>query len=268
MTGSPLLKGKHAAVFGAGGSIGAAVATEFAAEGAEVYLAGRTKSHLNDVAQHIASAGGTAHVAELDALDDIAVSAYLSDIAKESGSIDVVVNTTGPLAAEYGNTRPAVDLSVEEFMLPATTVLKSNFITAQAAARQMVNQHSGVILFITGSPARGHVPGASAIGAAFGALENLTENLAIEVGPLGVRVVCLRTLANVDSRSIQDTMSFVTSALNITHDQAIAQIESSNFLKRKAGVADTAKAAVFLASDAARMMTATVLNATAGAALD
>jgi 3-oxoacyl-[acyl-carrier protein] reductase len=70
----------------------------------------------------------------------------------------------------------------------------------------MIKRHSGVILFVTGSPARAHVPGATAIGAAFGAIENLTENLAFEVSPFGVRVVCLRTLANTDSRSIQDTM--------------------------------------------------------------
>jgi hypothetical protein len=43
----------------------------------------------------------------------------------------------------------------------------------------MVEQHSGVIIFVTGSPARPHVPGATAIGAAFGAMENLTANLAL-----------------------------------------------------------------------------------------
>jgi 3-oxoacyl-[acyl-carrier protein] reductase len=68
----------------------------------------------------------------------------------------------------------------------------------------MVKQRSGVIIFVTGSRARGHVPGATAIGAAFGAIENLTENLAVEVSPFGVRVVCVRTLANIDSRTIQD----------------------------------------------------------------
>ena len=52
------------------------------------------------------------------------------------------------------------------------------------------------------------MPGVTAIGAAFGAIENLTQNLAFEVSPLGGRVVCIRTLANTDSRSIQDTISF------------------------------------------------------------
>jgi NAD(P)-dependent dehydrogenase (short-subunit alcohol dehydrogenase family) len=147
-------------------------------------------------------------------------------------------------------------------------MVRSRFITARAAARHMIKQHSGVIIFVTGSPARGHVPGATAIGAAFGAIENLTENLAFEVSPFGVRVVCLRTVANTDSRSIQDTMDFLASRLNITKDQAMAQIAQSNFLKVAATVQDTANAAVLIASERARMLTGTVFNATAGAAMD
>src|SRR5215470_14138500 len=146
--------------------------------------------------------------------------------------------------------------------------IRSRFITARAVARRMIQQRSGVIIFVTGSPARPHVPGATAIGAAFGAIENLAANLAFEVSPFGVRVVCLRTLANTDSRSIQDTMDFLAAQLNITKDQAIAQIAQSNFLKVPATVQDTANAAVLIASDRARMMTGTVVNATAGAALD
>jgi NAD(P)-dependent dehydrogenase (short-subunit alcohol dehydrogenase family) len=263
-----LLEGKHALVFGAGGSIGAAVAKEFAAEGAEVFLSGRTRSHVEHVAQEIGSAGGCAHVAEIDALDDGAVNDYIKAVTRRAGTVDIVLDATGPQAMEYGNAKMAVELSIEEFMLPVTTVLKSHFITARAAARQMVEQHSGVIIFVTGSPARGHVPGATAIGAAFGAIECLTENLAIEVGPFGVRVVCVRTLANVDSRSIRETTEFLSNRLHITPEQANDQIANSNFLKRVATVCDTARAAVLAASDNARMMTGTVLKATAGAALD
>lgn len=173
-----------------------------------------------------------------------------------------------PLAKEYGNGKNAVDLPIEEFMVPLATMVRSRFITARAAARHMIKRHSGVIIFVTGSPARAHVPGATAIGAAFGAIENLTENLAFEVSPLGVRVVCLRTLANSDSRSIQDTMDFLAGQLKITKDQAMAHIAQSSFLKVSATVQDTANAAVLIASDRARMLTGTVVNATAGAALD
>jgi NAD(P)-dependent dehydrogenase (short-subunit alcohol dehydrogenase family) len=161
-----------------------------------------------------------------------------------------------------------VELTVDEFMAPLTTIVRSHFITARAAARHMIKQKSGVIIFVTGSPARPHVPGATAIGAAFSAIENLTGNLAFEVSPLGVRVVCLRTVANIDSRPIQETMEFVAARMNITKEQAIGQVALSNFLKVPATVKDTANAAVLIASDRARMMTGTVVNASAGAALD
>jgi 3-oxoacyl-[acyl-carrier protein] reductase len=264
----PILHGKNAVVFGAGGSIGAAVAREFAAEGAEVFLAGRTTSNLDEAARQITAFGGNARTTLIDVLDDSAVKQYLEEVVRQTGKIDILLDVAGPLARQYGNGKIATELPIDEFMLPLTTMVKSRFITARAAARHMVTRRSGVIIFVTGSPARAHVPGATAIGTAFGAIETLSENLAFELSPFGVRVVCLRTLANVDSRSIRDTMELIAGQLNITPEQATAQIAHSNFLKVPATVQDTANAAVLIASDRARMLTGTVVNATAGAALD
>src|SRR5215467_1360542 len=104
-------------------------------------------------------------------------------------------------ARAYANGKLAVDVPLDEFMVPVETVLKAQFLTARAAARQMLKQGSGVIIFLTGSPSRPHDPGISGLGAAFGAVENLTRHMAIELSPAGVRVVCLRTSANPDSRT-------------------------------------------------------------------
>jgi NAD(P)-dependent dehydrogenase (short-subunit alcohol dehydrogenase family) len=258
------LQGKYAVVFGAGGSIGTAVAKEFAAEGAELFLSGRTKANVEAVAKQITAGGGRAHAAVVDAEDCADVDA----IARRAGRIDIVFNAIGPLVSEYGNGKNAVDLPIEEFMVPLTTIVKSQFITAHLAARHMVKQRSGVIIFLTGSPARGHVEGATAIGTAFGAIESFMENLAVEVSPLGVRSVCLRTTANTDSRTIEQTMDILASKMHTTKDQMITRIANLNFLKVPASISDTARAAAFLASDRARMMTGTVVNSTAGAALD
>jgi len=200
---------------------------------------------VEDITKQIAAAGGRAHPAVLDALDDAAVNEYIDCIVNEIGSIDIVFNAVGPLATEYGNGKYATDLKIEEFMVPLETVVKSQFITA-----------------------RGHVEGTTAIGTAFGAIESLSENLAVEVGPAGVRVVCLRITANTDSRTIQQTMDALASKMNVTKNQMISRIASLNFLKVPTVISDTAKAAVFLASDRARMLTGTVVNSTAGAALD
>jgi len=267
MGNTEILDGKRAVIFGAGGSIGAAVAREFAAEGAEVFLSGRTASGVEHLAKAISAAGGKARTAAIDALDATAVDNYVSELA-QAGPIDIVFNATGPDPREYGNGKNAVDLSVDEFMLPLTTLAKSSFITARAAARHMVKQHSGVILFLTGSPARGHVEGATSIGTAFGAIETLMENLAFQISPAGVRVVCLRTTANVDSEAIHQTIELLSAGMKVPRDQMVAQIANLNFLRVPAKVSDTAKAAAFLVSDRARMFTGTVVNSSAGAALD
>src|SRR5262250_2203086 len=97
------LQGKNAVVFGAGGSIGAAVAKEFAAEGADVFLSGRTKSNVEAVAKQIAADGGRAHPAAVDTLDDAAVNQYIDGIVAQTGKIDVILDAAGPRAKEYGN---------------------------------------------------------------------------------------------------------------------------------------------------------------------
>src|ERR1700758_5161496 len=94
--GAPILEGKHAVVFGAGGSIGAAVAREFAAEGAEVFLAGRTKSNVEEVSTQITAAGGISHGATTDVLDDRAVNEYVESVVKQTGKIDILLDAAGP----------------------------------------------------------------------------------------------------------------------------------------------------------------------------
>ena len=63
-------------------------------------------------------------------------------------------------------------------------------------------------------------------------------------------------------------MEALAGAMNVTKDQMIAQMAGMNFLKVPASVSDTAKAAVLIASDRGRLITGTVVNSTAGAALD
>ena len=126
-----ILEGKNAVVFGASGSIGSAVAKEFAAEGALVFLAGRTRSKLETVAKQITTHGsGGSQTAVVDVLDDAAVNQYLDGVVKQAGKIDIVIDLTGPLANEYGNGKVAVELPIEEFMVPLATMVKSRFITA------------------------------------------------------------------------------------------------------------------------------------------
>src|SRR5690348_17693470 len=87
-----LLHGKNAVIYGGGGAIGSAVAKTFAREGARVYLAGRTQTTLDAVTEEICAAGGEAHSAALDALDERAVDAFAHDVVARAGGIDVTFN--------------------------------------------------------------------------------------------------------------------------------------------------------------------------------
>jgi 3-oxoacyl-[acyl-carrier protein] reductase len=87
-----LLENKNAVIYGAGGSIGGAVARAFAREGATVFLAGRTLESLEEVAEEIRSAGGVAETAQVDALDEQAVDGHADAVAASAGGIDVSFN--------------------------------------------------------------------------------------------------------------------------------------------------------------------------------
>jgi len=262
-----LLQNKHAVIFGAGGEVGSAVAKEFAAQGATVFLSGRHLASVEQVAADIRQDDGKARAAEVDALDEQAVNAYLDGVAQEAGSIDILLNVTGPQAKDYGNGTSTLELPLEQFLLPLTTLVPSQFITARAAARHMLGQHAGVILFLTASPARGMANG-SAIGSAFGAMEALLRCLTSDLSPQGVRVLGLRSGGMLETRTLQQSVENVARTLGIPKEQVVSVIEQASLLKRHATVADTAKLLAFLASDGAATITGAIMNASSGSVID
>jgi NAD(P)-dependent dehydrogenase (short-subunit alcohol dehydrogenase family) len=184
-----LLENKNALIYGAGGSIGGAVAREFAREGARVFLAGRTRESLETVANDIKADGGAAEVAVLDALDEHAVDEHVQTVVSRAGSIDVSFNliTRGDVQGI-----PLIQMTTDDLLRAVVDGLRSNFITARAAARRMVEQGSGVILALDSGSANGS-PMMGSTGPADAATDTFIRNLAAEVGPQGVRVVGIWT---------------------------------------------------------------------------
>ena len=123
MNSLQFLPGKRALAFGAGGSVGAAAAREFAAEGAEVFLSGRNKGGVEEVKGSNEGAGGRAHVAPVDALDERAVQTYVDGVLERAGDVNIVFNVIGPKATEYGTAKPALDLVIGEYMAALSTVV-------------------------------------------------------------------------------------------------------------------------------------------------
>ena len=268
LTHTPLLTNKHAVIFGAGGAVGTAVAKEFAAQGATVFLSGRTLSAVSQVAEEIQQDGGVAYAEEVDALDEQAVQAYLDRVAKEGGSIDILLNATGPQPKDYGNGTNTLELPLEQFLLPLSTLVPSQFITARAAARHMVRQRSGVILFVTAGLDMTKTPNVTAIGAAFGAMESLLRCLAADLGQASVRVVGIRSGAMAETRTIQQGIERVANTMGVSKAQVVSQFEQATLLKRLSTAADTARVAAFLASDGARTLTGAIVNASSGRVID
>jgi NAD(P)-dependent dehydrogenase (short-subunit alcohol dehydrogenase family) len=265
---TPILTQKHAVIFGAGGAVGTAVAKEFAAQGATVFLSGRTLEAVEQMAQEIHQEGGIAYAAQVDALDEQAVKAYLDRIAQETGSIDILLNVMGPQPKDFGNGTDTLELPLEHFLLPISTLVPSQFITARAAARHMVRQRSGVILFVTAGLDLTKTPNVTAIGAAFGAMESLMRCLAADLSPSGVRVLGIRTGAMLETRTIQQGIENVVNTMGVSKAQVISQFEQATLLRRLSTAADTARVAAFLASDGARTITGALVNASSGRIID
>ena len=131
------LDGKTALVTGAGRGIGRAVAFALAAAGAELVLVSRTPSQLDEVADEIAQQGGRARALPLDVTDSAALSKAFAGLDR----LDILINNAGV-------NRPQPFLEVDEKTLDSLLTLnvRAAFLVAQAAARPMVAQGTGVII--------------------------------------------------------------------------------------------------------------------------
>ncbi|MFJ9029021.1 SDR family NAD(P)-dependent oxidoreductase [Streptomyces sp. NPDC102274] len=250
-----LLKNKTAVIYGGSGAIGGAVARIFAREGAQVFLAARTPGPLEAVASDIRAEGGTVETAVLDALDERAVDAHADDVAERAGSIDISFNL---ISHNDVQGTPLAEMALADFERPVVTALRTNFLTARAAARHMKPRRSGVILVFGGygDPAPEFSLGGLQV--AFQALESLRRQLACELGPFGIRALTLQTAG------IAETLPADFDG----RDAIVHDIERRTMLKRAATLEDVGNVAAFAASDRARSMTATALNITCGTQVD
>jgi len=259
-----ILKGKNAVIYGAGGDIGSAIARAFAREGARLFLSGRTPGSVNALASEIVSRGGMAEAARIDALDEQAVERYLSQVVEKAGSIDISFCAIS-VAKVLANKLPLVELSAEQFALPISAYTQSNFLTARAAARTMVQKRAGVILTIVGIPGRIGFPNVGGNGPAYAAVEALSRGLSAELAPHGVRVLCLMPNAIPETATIRENFARYAKAAGSSPAEYQARLESTTHHRRLSTLAELANTAVFLASDQASGMTGTVVNLSGGA---
>ncbi len=238
-----LLKGQVALVTGGGSGICAGIAAALAAHGARVAITGRTQAKLDGVAEAIVAAGGECLAVAADVRRPEALAAVMTAIEGRWGQLDVLVN-----GAAGNFLAPAAALSTNGFGTVIDIDLKGTF-NACKAALPLLERRGGVVINISatlhyaGTPLQVHAASAKA------GIDALTRTLAVEWGPLQIRVNAIAP------GPIAGTEGMERLAPGSLREKMTAQIP----LRRFGTIAEIAEAALFVASPASAYMTGAVL---------
>jgi NAD(P)-dependent dehydrogenase (short-subunit alcohol dehydrogenase family) len=233
-------------VTGASEGIGRAFAECFAAAGAHVVLASRRKDKLEEVRKGIAASGGRAEivVADVTRLEDIAgLAAAVGRLARDRKL--VLVNNAG-----FGFTKPALEVSEEDWDRLHDTHVKGTFFCSQRIAPLMLERGYGKIVNLSSSWSAATDAGKSAYGAAKAAVSHLTAQLSTEWAPRGVRVNAIAPTATLTD--------FVARTFAAGPERA-ERLKSRIKLGRFAQTSDLLGTAIFLASGASDFVTGQTL---------
>jgi NAD(P)-dependent dehydrogenase (short-subunit alcohol dehydrogenase family) len=245
------LDGRQALVTGAAHGIGFATAAALAQAGARVCLTDIDGAGAATAAESLAEAGLSVDAQPLDITDEAGIGRTVDDIVGAAGRLDILVNNAG-IAARA----PSATYERQVWERVIAVNLTGSFLMAQAAARVMLPQRSGCIInvaSIMGLVGNGLYPN-PAYHATKGALVNLTRALAVEWAPGQIRV-----------NGIAPCFVETPLTTKLLADPGMrAAIIARTPLGRLATPDDVAGAILFLASDAAAMVTGHVLAVDGG----
>jgi NAD(P)-dependent dehydrogenase (short-subunit alcohol dehydrogenase family) len=199
----------------------------------------------------------------VDALDEQAVNDHVQEVVSKAGSVDVSFNLIS--RGDVQGT-PLIEMRADDLLRAVVTGLQSNFLTARAAGRRMIEQGSGVILHLNSASGAAAMPGMGSTGPADAATEAFMRYLAAEVGPYGVRVCGIWTAGVAETMSSEKLTE--VAGENAPRPHAVLEmIARMAALRRAPRLSDVAEAAAFLASDRAAGITGTMVNVTSGLVL-
>lgn len=235
-----MFEGQCVVVTGATRGLGKSCAQAFAAQGADVVLVARSSENLSQVEAEIRAAGGKARSVPCDVTRDDHIERLFGSLQR----CDVLLNNAGT-----NKPQPFVDVDAGTLDMLLDLNVRSMFLVAQAAARIMVHQKSGVILNM--SSQMGHVGSVDRTVYCMTkhAIEGLTKAMAVELAPLGVRVNAIAP-------------TYIETPLTKPYfedEEFRKRVLSSIPLGRIGRPEDVAAAAVFLASPGANLITGTSL---------
>ncbi len=243
------LEGKVAVITGAATGIGAASAAALASAGADIAISDRPGVSLDQTAAAVSEHGHRVFTFAADVRELEQTRAGIEAVHGEFGRIDILLNNVGI-------NRPAAGLEVtpEEWDDHFATNVKGGFFAAQAAAKVMLAQGSGRIIFISSQSGLIGIPGQPVYCATKGAVIQLARTLALEWGKHGVTVNAVApTFVLTDlTRKRLENEPF--------RDYVLGNIATGRLATRE----EVAAAVVYLASDEAAMVNGAVLSVDGG----
>ena len=255
------LSNQVAIILGSARGIGEAIALTFAREGASLVLVDleKMKSQLDGVAQGIEREGGKAFSFIADCTDDRQVNLLVDETMKRFGKIDILINSIGfrgPLVAVQ-------EISEQEWDDVIRVNLKSAFLCFKAVLKVMIKQKSGSIVSISGTAGKEGMALRGSLCAAKWGLLGLTQTIAKEAGPYGVRanVICP---GGMDEPDLREMYAERAKGLGMDFSQLEKQVLELTPLRKYAKHDEVAKAALFLASSDSSHTTGESLNVSGG----
>jgi NAD(P)-dependent dehydrogenase (short-subunit alcohol dehydrogenase family) len=239
------LGGKVAIVTGGSRGIGLAVGRALAAEGVNVALVARNKAALEAAAAEVSGLGGGQTKGFVcDTTDDAVVKAMVADVAAAFGRIDILVNNA---AKPSGQAKPPTlaEITVEEFWDHMNTKVMGYLRTAREVTPYMVKQGGGRIVNISGM-------GAKHVGTTIGSIRNvgvvaLTKNMADELAPQGIRVVCVHP-GLVRTEATPGVIAARAKTEGLSEAEVEKRMGARNLLKKIVTAEEIANVVTFLAS--------------------
>jgi NAD(P)-dependent dehydrogenase (short-subunit alcohol dehydrogenase family) len=243
MTSLFSLAGKTALITGAGRGIGQAIAWAMAQQGADIVLASRTESELQETAKFITSTGRRVALIPIDLREAGAAARVVDEAVKTLGGLDVLVTSAGAIVR-----KPALEVNEADWDTVIDLNLKARFFISQATARYLRDK-GGVILHIASLTTFLGIPNQLPYVTGNGGLGSLTRAQATEWAAYNIRVNAIAP-GTIVTRQLEGLM---------TNPEAMAGRLAKIPLNRLGRPEDVAGAAVFLASDAAAYITGHIL---------
>jgi NAD(P)-dependent dehydrogenase (short-subunit alcohol dehydrogenase family) len=255
------LAGQVAIIVGSGRGIGEAIARTFAQEGAAIALVdlAKMKSEMESIAQEINQKDGKAVAIVADCTDDTQVKKTVDETVKRWGKIDILVNSAGL----RGPLVPVQEISEEEWDTVLDVNLKAVFLCCRAVLKIMMRQKSGSIVSISGTAGKEGMALRGSLCAAKWGLLGLTQTIAKEAGPYGIRanVICP---GGMDEPELREMYAERAKGLGMEFSQLEKSVLELTPLRKYAKHDEVAKAALFLASSDSSHTTGESLNVSGG----